>query len=143
MRSFELVSDYKLTGDQPGAVEALQQGLRDGLQEQVLLGVTGSGKTFTIANLIAREQRPSSYPARFPVPDHAVEWRVELAGYDPPYFVDPVVLAACRPGGWADPEAIGEVDRELARAGAGSAGAHRCRLGAECVLAVRSRNSSG
>ena len=59
MRSFELVSDYSLTGDQPRAVEALQQGLRDGLQDQVLLGVTGSGKTFTIANLIAREQRPA------------------------------------------------------------------------------------
>jgi len=59
VRSFELVSDYSLTGDQPRAVEALQQGLRDGLQDQVLLGVTGSGKTFTIANLIAREQRPA------------------------------------------------------------------------------------
>ena len=59
MRRFELVSDYTLTGDQPRAVDALQRGLRDGLQEQVLLGVTGSGKTFTIANLIAREQRPA------------------------------------------------------------------------------------
>ena len=59
MRSFDLVSHYSLTGDQPQAVDALQQGLRDGLQDQVLLGVTGSGKTFTIANLIAREQRPA------------------------------------------------------------------------------------
>ena len=59
MRSFELVSDFSLTGDQPRAIESLQRGLRDGLQDQVLLGVTGSGKTFTIANLIAREQRPA------------------------------------------------------------------------------------
>jgi excinuclease ABC subunit B len=59
LQEFELVSDYSLTGDQPRAVDALQQGLRDGLQDQVLLGVTGSGKTFTIANLIAREQRPA------------------------------------------------------------------------------------
>jgi excinuclease ABC subunit B len=57
-RPFEIVSDYRPTGDQPAAIEALAQGLGDGLRDQVLLGVTGSGKTFTIAQVAARAQRP-------------------------------------------------------------------------------------
>ena len=56
---FELVTDYRPTGDQPGAIAALKAGLADGRRDQVLLGVTGSGKTFTIANLIAEVQRPA------------------------------------------------------------------------------------
>jgi excinuclease ABC subunit B len=59
MRSFEIVSDYTPTGDQPAAIAALDQGLADGLRDQVLLGVTGSGKTFTIAQVVARAQRPA------------------------------------------------------------------------------------
>src|SRR6202040_2637645 len=47
------------TGDQPQAIEALTEGLRLGYREQTLLGVTGSGKTFTMANIIEREQRPT------------------------------------------------------------------------------------
>jgi excinuclease ABC subunit B len=56
---FEIVSDYRPTGDQPPAIEALERGLAQGRRHQVLLGVTGSGKTFTIASLIARVQRPT------------------------------------------------------------------------------------
>lgn len=56
---FELVSKYKPTGDQPQAIEKLVEGVNDGLREQVLLGVTGSGKTFTMANIIARLNRPA------------------------------------------------------------------------------------
>jgi excinuclease ABC subunit B len=56
---FELVTDYQPTGDQPGAIAALKAGLAEGRRDQVLLGVTGSGKTFTIANLIAEVQRPA------------------------------------------------------------------------------------
>ena len=59
MRRFELVTDYRPTGHQPQAIDALERGLADGLRDQVLLGVTGSGKTFTIANLIERVQRPA------------------------------------------------------------------------------------
>jgi len=59
MRSFELVSEYEPTGDQPAAIDALERGLKDGLRDQVLLGVTGSGKTFTVAQVIARTQRPT------------------------------------------------------------------------------------
>lgn len=56
---FKLHSDYKLTGDQPQAVDALCAGLAAGAPHQTLLGVTGSGKTFTMANVIARSQRPA------------------------------------------------------------------------------------
>lgn len=59
MDSFKLVSPYKPTGDQPEAIDALVAGIENGLDEQVLLGVTGSGKTFTMANVIARLNRPT------------------------------------------------------------------------------------
>ena len=57
-RPFELVSDYQPTGDQPQAIHTLAQGVLSGDKEQTLLGVTGSGKTFTMANVI-KEVRPS------------------------------------------------------------------------------------
>ena len=57
MASFKIVSDFHLTGDQPQAVEKLVQGLERGYREQTLVGVTGSGKTFTMANVIERVQR--------------------------------------------------------------------------------------
>ncbi len=59
MDHFELVSSYQPTGDQPEAIDSLVLGLENGLEEQVLLGVTGSGKTFTMANVIARLNRPT------------------------------------------------------------------------------------
>lgn len=58
-REFELKSAYKPTGDQPQAIEKLTEGLNDGLRTQVLLGVTGSGKTFTMANVIKNVNRPA------------------------------------------------------------------------------------
>ncbi|MEG2084388.1 MAG: excinuclease ABC subunit UvrB [Clostridia bacterium] len=59
MDKFELVSKYKPCGDQPQAIKELVEGVEDGLRTQVLLGVTGSGKTFTIANVINQVQRPT------------------------------------------------------------------------------------
>ena len=59
MDHFELVAPYQPTGDQPQAIEELVQGLQSGEKEQTLLGVTGSGKTFTMANVIARVNRPT------------------------------------------------------------------------------------
>ena len=59
MDTFKLVSNYHPTGDQPEAIDDLVMGLENGLDEQVLLGVTGSGKTFTMANVIARLNRPT------------------------------------------------------------------------------------
>lgn len=57
--NFKLHSQFKPTGDQPQAIEKLTQGLNMGLSDQVLLGVTGSGKTFTMANIIANVNRPT------------------------------------------------------------------------------------
>ena len=59
MDHFELVSKFKPTGDQPQAIEKLAQGVLDGDKEQTLMGVTGSGKTFTMANIIQKVNRPT------------------------------------------------------------------------------------
>lgn len=59
MNRFKLVSEYKMMGDQPQAVEQLTEGILNGEKHQTLLGVTGSGKTFTMANVIERVQRPT------------------------------------------------------------------------------------
>ena len=59
MPKFEVVSEYQPSGDQPQAIAALAEGIENGLKEQVLLGVTGSGKTFTMAKVIEQVQRPT------------------------------------------------------------------------------------
>jgi excinuclease ABC subunit B len=59
MGKFKIVSDYKPTGDQPEAIKALADGINSGTKHQVLLGVTGSGKTFTMANVIEKVQKPT------------------------------------------------------------------------------------
>ncbi|HUT97348.1 MAG TPA: DEAD/DEAH box helicase family protein, partial [Dehalococcoidales bacterium] len=59
MPDFKIVSDFKMTGDQPQAVDKLVEGLNKDYKHQTLLGVTGSGKTFTMANVIARAKRPT------------------------------------------------------------------------------------
>jgi len=56
---FELVSNYKPSGDQPEAIEKLVDGIEKGKKEQVLLGATGTGKTFTMANVIKRTNKPT------------------------------------------------------------------------------------
>ncbi|MDR1161710.1 MAG: DEAD/DEAH box helicase family protein, partial [Tannerellaceae bacterium] len=56
---FELISPFSPTGDQPEAIAALTDGLKSGVPFQTLLGVTGSGKTFTVANVIKEIQRPA------------------------------------------------------------------------------------
>ena len=59
MPDFQIVSPYKMAGDQPEAVAKLVEGINNGLTEQTLMGVTGSGKTFTMANIIEQTQRPT------------------------------------------------------------------------------------
>ena len=59
MPDFQLVADFQPTGDQPQAIEGLADGLARGLRQQTLLGATGTGKTFTIASVIARHQKPT------------------------------------------------------------------------------------
>ena len=56
---FKLHSEYKPTGDQPQAIEYLSKGIKEGKEFQTLLGVTGSGKTFTMANIIEKTQKPT------------------------------------------------------------------------------------
>ena len=59
VKKFELVAPYKPSGDQVTAIEELVEGVNEGKKAQTLLGVTGSGKTFTMANVIAKCQRPT------------------------------------------------------------------------------------
>src|SRR3989344_7769939 len=59
MHRFELKSPHTAAGDQPQAISALVKGLTEGMRHQTLLGVTGSGKTFTVANVIAAVQKPT------------------------------------------------------------------------------------
>ena len=59
MSTFKLVTDFKPKGDQPAAVERLSQNIQSGKRHHVLLGVTGSGKTFTMANVVARVEKPT------------------------------------------------------------------------------------
>jgi len=59
MSEFKIVSSFIPKGDQPKAIEALSRGIRSGKSQQVLLGVTGSGKTFTMANVIEQVQKPT------------------------------------------------------------------------------------
>ena len=58
-KNFELVSDYKPTGDQPEAIKKLTTGIEKGEKAQILLGATGTGKTFTISNVIAKVNKPT------------------------------------------------------------------------------------
>ena len=58
-KNFELVSDYKPTGDQPEAIKELTTGIEKGEKAQILLGATGTGKTFTISNVIAKVNKPT------------------------------------------------------------------------------------
>jgi excinuclease ABC subunit B len=97
MPGFQLVTEFKPTGDQPKAIDQLARGLERGIQDQVLLGVTGSGKTFTMANVVALAQRPtlviapnktlaaqlySEFKNLFP--DNAVEYFVSYYDYYQP-----------------------------------------------------------
>jgi excinuclease ABC subunit B len=97
MPPFKLVSEYSPRGDQPQAIEALVRNLEQGVSGQVLLGVTGSGKTFTMANVIARLNRPALVMApnktlaaqlynefRLLFPDNAVEYFVSYYDYYQP-----------------------------------------------------------
>ena len=97
MPKFEVVSEYTPSGDQPEAIEALSSGIEMGLDEQTLLGVTGSGKTFTMAKVIEKVQRPTLVLAHNKIlaaqlcaefkeffPDNAVEYFVSYYDYYQP-----------------------------------------------------------
>lgn len=97
MPKFEVVSEYKPSGDQPEAIEMLAAGIENGLDEQTLLGVTGSGKTFTMAKVIEKIQRPTLVLAHNKIlaaqlcaefkeffPNNAVEYFVSYYDYYQP-----------------------------------------------------------
>ena len=97
MPEFQIVSDFQPTGDQPEAVESVIDGIRKGMVHQTLMGVTGSGKTFTMANVIERAQRPTLVIAHNKTlaaqlatefkeffPDNAVEYFVSYYDYYQP-----------------------------------------------------------
>ena len=97
MPDFEVVSPYEPSGDQPEAIDTLVQGLENGIDEQVLLGVTGSGKTYTMAKVIERDQRPTLVLAHNKIlaaqlcsefkeffPNNAVEYFVSYYDYYQP-----------------------------------------------------------
>ncbi len=103
MDKFVLHSDYVPTGDQPEAIAKLTEGIEDGLREQVLLGVTGSGKTFTMANIIANLNRPTLVLAHNKTlagqlysefkeffPDNCVEYFVSYYDYYQPEAYIPI-----------------------------------------------------
>ena len=97
MDSFKLHSSFQPMGDQPAAIDTLVAGIENGIDEQVLLGVTGSGKTFTMANVIARCNRPTLVLAHNKIlaaqlcsefreffPENAVEYFVSYYDYYQP-----------------------------------------------------------
>ena len=97
MGAFKVVSEYEPSGDQPQAIDMLAEGIENGLRSQVLLGVTGSGKTYTMAKVIEKIQRPTLVLAhnktlaaqlceefREFFPDNAVEYFVSYYDYYQP-----------------------------------------------------------
>ena len=94
MSGFKLKSEYKPTGDQPEAIKKIVEGIREGQHMQTLLGVTGSGKTFTMANVIAKVNKPTLVLAHNKIlaaqlcsefkeffPENAVEYFVSYYDY--------------------------------------------------------------
>ena len=103
MADFNLTSDYKPLGDQPKAINSLVKGITDDVRDQVLLGITGSGKTFTMANVIQEVQKPTlilshnktlaaqlygEFKSLFP--DNAVEYFISYYDYYQPEAYLPV-----------------------------------------------------
>ena len=108
-KTFKLHSAFRPSGDQPDAIRRLEEGLEDGLAHQTLLGVTGSGKTFTIANVIADLQRPTMVLAPNKTlaaqlygemkeffPENAVEYFVSYYAVSYTHLTLPTTCTRCR-----------------------------------------------
>src|SRR5437868_14842846 len=106
---FVLKSDYQPCGDQPQAIQALVRGLNDGTKDQVLLGITGSGKTFTVASVIEKTQRPTLVIAhnktlaaqlyqefRTLFPENSVEYFVSYYDYYQPEAYVPAPITSLK-----------------------------------------------
>ena len=132
MPKFEVVSEYKPSGDQPEAIAALAEGIENGLKEQVLLGVTGSGKTFTMAKVIERVQRPTLVLA------HNKTLAAQLCAEFKEFFPNNAVEYFVSYYDYYQPEAyIPHTDTYIAKDASTNEEIDRLRLSATCALLER------
>ena len=129
---FKVVSEYQPAGDQPEAIDALAAGIENGLKEQVLLGVTGSGKTFTMAKVIERVQRPTLVLA------HNKTLAAQLCAEFKEFFPDNAVEYFVSYYDYYQPEAyIPHTDTYIAKDASINDEIDRLRLSATCSLLER------
>ena len=132
MPKFEVVSEYKPSGDQPQAIAKLAEGIENGLKEQVLLGVTGSGKTFTMAKVIEAVQRPTLVLA------HNKTLAAQLCAEFKEFFPNNAVEYFVSYYDYYQPEAyIPHTDTYIAKDAATNEEIDRLRLSATCALLER------
>ena len=132
MPKFEVVSEYQPSGDQPQAIAALAEGIENGLKEQVLLGVTGSGKTFTMAKVIERAQRPTLVLA------HNKTLAAQLCAEFKEFFPNNAVEYFVSYYDYYQPEAyIPHTDTYIAKDASTNDEIDRLRLSATCALLER------
>ena len=132
MPKFEVVSEYQPSGDQPQAIAALAEGIENGLKEQVLLGVTGSGKTFTMAKVIEQVQRPTLVLA------HNKTLAAQLCAEFKEFFPNNAVEYFVSYYDYYQPEAyIPHTDTYLAKDASTNDEIDRLRLSATCALLER------
>ena len=132
MPKFEVVSEYKPSGDQPEAIAALAAGIENGLKEQVLLGVTGSGKTFTMAKVIEAVQRPTLVLA------HNKTLAAQLCAEFKEFFPNNAVEYFASYYDYYQPEAyIPHTDTYIAKDASTNEEIDRLRLSATCALLER------
>ena len=132
MAKFEVVSEYKPSGDQPEAIAALAAGVENGLKEQVLLGVTGSGKTFTMAKVIEKVQRPTLVLA------HNKTLAAQLCAEFKEFFPNNAVEYFVSYYDYYQPEAyIPHTDTYIAKDASTNDEIDRLRLSATCALLER------
>ncbi|MDD5930994.1 MAG: excinuclease ABC subunit UvrB, partial [Oscillospiraceae bacterium] len=132
MPAFKVVSEYQPSGDQPQAIAALAEGFENGLKEQVLLGVTGSGKTFTMAKVIERLQRPTLVLA------HNKTLAAQLCAEFKEFFPENAVEYFVSYYDYYQPEAyIPHTDTYIAKDASTNDEIDRLRLSATCALLER------
>ena len=132
MPKFEVVSEYQHSGDQPQAIAALAEGIENGLKEQVLLGVTGSGKTFTMAKVIEQVQRPTLVLA------HNKTLAAQLCAEFKEFFPNNAVEYFVSYYDYYQPEAyIPHTDTYIAKDASTNDEIDRLRLSATCALLER------
>ena len=132
MPEFKVVSEYQPSGDQPKAIEALAEGIENGLKEQVLLGVTGSGKTFTMAKVIEAVQRPTLVLA------HNKTLAAQLCAEFKEFFPNNAVEYFVSYYDYYQPEAyIPHTDTYIAKDASTNDEIDRLRLSATCALLER------